>query len=92
VGGVTFVAEHVPAQLVATGQGIFQGVTLNLSHVVAAAGAGILASELGIAGMFAVAVAVGFGGAVVVALGVLPGAAARGPGGRLPADQRTIAA
>ena len=77
VGGVTYVAEHVPPELAATGQGIFQGASLNLSGVVAAAAGGLLAGQLGIAGMFGVAAVVGFGAAAVVALAVLPGARRR---------------
>jgi MFS transporter, PPP family, 3-phenylpropionic acid transporter len=72
IAGVTYVAEHVPPQLAATGQGIFQGVTLNLSQVIAAATGGLLAGALGIDGMFGVAAAVGLAAAVVVALAVLP--------------------
>lgn len=72
IGGVTFVAQRVPAHLAATGQGIFQGVTLSLSQVVASAAAGVAAGLMGIAGMFAIAAAVGFAAMVIVAFAVLP--------------------
>jgi PPP family 3-phenylpropionic acid transporter len=71
VGGVTFVANHVPPALAATGQGIFQGATLGLSGVLAAAVGGVVAGALGIAGMFAVAGVVGLAAAIVVAIAVL---------------------
>ena len=71
VGGVTFVANRVPPELAATGQGIFQGAALGLSGVLAAAVGGVVAGELGIAGMFVAAGAVGLAAAVVVALAVL---------------------
>ena len=72
VGGVTYVSRHVPPPLAATGQGIFQGVSIGLSGVLAAAAGGVAAGALGIAGMFALAAAVGFAAAVVVAVAVLP--------------------
>jgi MFS transporter, PPP family, 3-phenylpropionic acid transporter len=72
IGGVTYVASHVPPELAATGQGIFQGVSLGLSGVIAAAVAGVLAGGLGIAGMLAIAAAVGLGAAVIIAIAVLP--------------------
>jgi PPP family 3-phenylpropionic acid transporter len=72
VGGVTYVSRHVPPALAATGQGIFQGVSLGLSGVLAAAAGGIVAGSLGVTGMFALAAGVGFAAAVVVAVAVLP--------------------
>ena len=77
VGGVTYVAEHVPPHLAATGQGIFQSVASGLSGVVAAASAGLLAGAIGIAGMFGVAAAVGLGAVLVIAAAVLPGSRQR---------------
>jgi hypothetical protein len=61
----------VPPALAATGQGIFQGATLGLSGVLAAAVGGVVAGVLGIAGMFAVAGVVGLAAAIVVAIAVL---------------------
>ena len=72
VGGVTYVSEHVPKELAATGQGIFQGVANSLSQVVAAAGAGLVAGAFGIAGMFAVAAVVAVVAALVTAVAVRP--------------------
>lgn len=72
VGGVTYVSEHVPRELAATGQGIFQGVSISLSQVVAAASAGLLAGAFGIAGMFGVAAVAGVLAAGVTALAVRP--------------------
>lgn len=72
VGGVTYVAEQVPRELAATGQGVFQGISISLSSVVAAVAGGLLSGALGIPGMFAVAAAAGAAAALVVALAVLP--------------------
>jgi PPP family 3-phenylpropionic acid transporter len=71
VGAVTYVARHMPPRLAATGQGIYQGVAIGLSGVVAAAAGGLAAGSLGIAGMFALAAAVGLLAAGVVAFAVL---------------------
>ena len=71
VGGVTFVANRVPPELAATGQGIFQGAALGLSGVLAAAVGGVVAGVLGIAGMFAAAGVIGLAAALVVAVAVL---------------------
>ena len=71
VGAVTYVAQRVPPHLAATGQGVFQGVALGLSGVVAAAAGGVVAGSIGISGMFALAAGVGLLGAAVVALAVL---------------------
>jgi PPP family 3-phenylpropionic acid transporter len=59
VGGVTYVSEHVPSELAATAQGIFQGVGNSLSQVVAAASGGAIAAVFGIQGLFAVGSALG---------------------------------
>ena len=72
IGGVTYVAEHVPRELVATGQGVFQGFSMSLSQVIAAASGGVLAGALGISGMYWVAVTVGLLGALTVAVAVQP--------------------
>ena len=77
VGGVTYVAEHVPPHLAATGQGIFQSVSFGLSGVAGAVAGGVLAGAIGIAGMFGVAAGVGLLGVLVMAAAVLPGSRQR---------------
>lgn len=72
VGGVTFVSEHVPPELAATAQGIFQGVGNSLSQVVAAAAGGAVAAATGIAGLFAAAAAIGIVAALIIAAAVRP--------------------
>lgn len=72
VGGVTYISDHVPPELAATGQGLFQGISISLSQVIAAAAAGMLAAAAGISGMFAVAAAVGVLAVGIVTLAVRP--------------------
>jgi PPP family 3-phenylpropionic acid transporter len=72
VGGVTYVADHVPAHLAATAQGIFQGVSISASQVVAAAVSGVLAGALGIQGLFVLAAAAGVGAVGIIALAARP--------------------
>ena len=70
VGGVTYVSTHVPPQLAATAQGVFQGVGNSLSQVAASAAGGAIAGALGIAGLFAISAGVGVVGTLIVALAV----------------------
>lgn len=75
VGGVTYVSQHVPSELAATAQGIFQGVGSSLSQVVAAAIGGSIAAAFHIDGMFLVATGLGVIGMFIVAVAVRRGAA-----------------
>lgn len=72
VGGVTYVSEHVPAHLAATAQGIFQGISISASQVVAAAVSGLVAGAVGIQGLFAVAAAAGTVAIGIIALAARP--------------------
>jgi PPP family 3-phenylpropionic acid transporter len=74
VGGVTFVSEHVPPQLAATGQGLFQGVSISLSTVFAGVIGGALAGSIGIGPMFALSGLVGIVAIGIVAFATRPGA------------------
>lgn len=74
VGGVTFVSEHVPPQLAATGQGLFQGVSISLSTVFAGVLGGALAGSIGIGPMFAMSGLVGVVAIAIVAFATRPGA------------------
>lgn len=71
VGAVTYVSAHMPPRLAATGQGIYQGVAIGLSGVVAAAAGGLVAGSLGIPGMFVVAAALGLVAVATVGVAVL---------------------
>jgi MFS family permease len=77
VGGVTYVSEHVPPELAATAQGIFQGVGSSLSQVVAAATGGAIAAVLGIEGLFAIGAGLGLLATLTIALAVRPSGARR---------------
>ncbi|MDP9484125.1 MAG: MFS transporter, partial [Chloroflexota bacterium] len=77
VAGVTYVSTHVPPELGATAQGIFQGVGSGLSQVTATALGGAIAAFAGIQGLFMVGAALGVAATVIVALAVRPGAARR---------------
>ncbi|HWH24787.1 MAG TPA: MFS transporter, partial [Candidatus Limnocylindria bacterium] len=55
VGGVTYVSRHAPQGTAATAQGILSGVAFGLSMIVGPGLGGMLAGELGLAGMFIVA-------------------------------------
>ena len=70
VAGVTYVSTRVPRELAATAQGIFQGVGSSLSQVTAAALGGAVAGAVGIAGMFAVAAALGVVAVVIIVVAV----------------------
>jgi MFS family permease len=73
IGGITYVSEHVPLELAATAQGIFQGVGNSLSQVAAQALGGAVAVVAGVAGLFLIAAGIGFVAAAIIALGVLRG-------------------
>ena len=73
IGGITYVSEHVPAELAATAQGIFQGVGNSLSQVAAQALGGVVAALAGVAGLFLIAAGIGFVAAAIIALGVQGG-------------------
>ena len=70
IGGVTYVSQHVPPELAATAQGIFQGVGNSLAQVAAAAAGGAIAAIAGVAGLFALAAAIGLVGAITIGLAV----------------------
>jgi MFS family permease len=72
VGGVTYVSRHVPGELAATAQGIFQGLANSLSQVTAALAGGAVAAAFGIQGLFGVSIVLGIVGAVILALAVRP--------------------
>jgi PPP family 3-phenylpropionic acid transporter len=76
VAGVTYVSTHVPPELAATAQGIFQGVGSSLSQVTATALGGTIAAFAGIQGLFVVGVGLGVTATVIVAFAVRPGRAA----------------
>lgn len=84
VGGVTYVSTHVPRQLAATAQGIFQGVGSSMSQVVASAAGGSIAAIAGINGLFLIAAGLGAIATAIIAFAVLkgaaPGSAARASG------------
>jgi PPP family 3-phenylpropionic acid transporter len=70
VAGVVYVSTHVPPELAATAQGIFQGVGSSLSQVTAAALGGSIAAATGIQGLFVLAAVLGVGAMLIVALAV----------------------
>ena len=77
IGGVTYVSKHVPPELAATAQGIFQGVGNSLAQVAASALGGAVAALAGVAGLFALAAGIGIVGAVTIGLAVRGSPAAR---------------
>ena len=77
VGGVTYVSEHVPAELAATAQGIFQGIGSSFSQVLAAAFGGAIAGAASVAGLFAIGAGIGIAAATIIAIAVRRVAAAR---------------
>jgi MFS family permease len=83
IGGITYVSEHVPRELAATAQGIFQGVGNSLAQVTAAALGGAVAAFAGVAGLFAIAAVVGVAAAAILWLAVR-----RGVGGDPDAGRR----
>lgn len=70
VAGVLYVSAHVPPELAATAQGIFQGVGSSLSQVTAAAFGGAIAAVAGIQGLFVVGAGLGVAAMLIVALAV----------------------
>ncbi len=70
VGGVMYVSQHVPPELAATAQGIFQGVGTSLSQVVAAAAGGTVAAAFGLSGLFVVSAGIGIVGVAIIARAV----------------------
>jgi MFS family permease len=74
IGGVTYVSEHVPPELAATAQGIFQGVGNSLSLVMSAVAGGAAAAVFGVTGLFLIAAVIGIVAATIIALAVRRGA------------------
>jgi MFS transporter, PPP family, 3-phenylpropionic acid transporter len=74
IGGTSYVSEHVPRELAATAQGIFQGVGNSLAQVTAAAAGGAVAAFAGVVGLFAISALIGFIAAAVLALAIVRGA------------------
>jgi len=70
IGGVTYVSQHVPPELAATAQGIFQGVGNSLAQVTAQALGGAVATLTSVAGLFAIAAGIGIVGAAIIGLAV----------------------
>jgi PPP family 3-phenylpropionic acid transporter len=79
IGGTTYVSEHVPRELAATAQGIFQGVGNSLAAVTAAAGGGAVAAFAGVVGLFAMSALVGIVAAAILWVAVRRGAAQAPP-------------
>ena len=75
IGGITYVSEHVPPELAATAQGVFQGVGNSLAQVTAAAVGGAVAAIAGVAGLFAMAAVVGAAAAAILWLAIRRGVA-----------------
>jgi PPP family 3-phenylpropionic acid transporter len=74
IGGTTYVSEHVPPQLAATAQGIFQGVGNSLAQVTAALAGGAVAALAGVVGLFAMSALVGIVAAAILWVAVRRGA------------------
>jgi PPP family 3-phenylpropionic acid transporter len=70
VAGVVYVSTHVPPELAATAQGIFQGVGSSLAQVTAAAGGGSIAAIAGLQGTFLLATGLGVAATIIVAIAV----------------------
>jgi PPP family 3-phenylpropionic acid transporter len=70
VAGVVYVSAHVPPELAATAQGIFQGVGSSFAQVTAAAGGGAIAGVAGLQGLFGLAACLGAGAMLIVAFAV----------------------
>jgi MFS transporter, PPP family, 3-phenylpropionic acid transporter len=80
IGGTTYVSEHVPPQLAATAQGIFQGVGNSLAQVTAAAAGGAVAAIFGVVGLFAASAVIGLVAAAILAIAIRRGVAGAAPG------------
>lgn len=78
VGGVTFVSRQAPKGTAATAQGLLSGAAFSLASIIGAGVGGQLASLLGIRGLYAVSVVVGFVGVVAIAVAVMPFIGRRG--------------
>ncbi|HJP90196.1 MAG TPA: MFS transporter [Candidatus Limnocylindrales bacterium] len=89
VAGVVYVSTHVPPELAATAQGIFQGVGSSLAQVTAAAGGGAIAALAGLQGLFALAAGLGVGAMLIVAFAVRSSGPARYSRAPIPASETT---
>lgn len=90
VAGVVYVSNHVPPELAATAQGIFQGVGSSLSQVTAAAAGGAIAAAFGLQGMFVLAAALGVGATIIVAFAVRSTGGERYARGATPPAQESV--
>jgi PPP family 3-phenylpropionic acid transporter len=86
VGGVTVLAERLPASLGGTAQGLYSASS-GLATIIGSAVGGTVAGAVGIPGLFATCAAIGLVGSVVIGYAVLGPRAAigRGTGARSPA-------
>jgi MFS transporter, PPP family, 3-phenylpropionic acid transporter len=89
IGGVTYVSQHVPPELAATAQGIFQGVGNSLAQVTAQAVGGAVATLTSVSGLFAIAAGIGIVGAAIIGLAVRRSLAQPGPGEAAHRDSST---
>jgi PPP family 3-phenylpropionic acid transporter len=87
VGGVTFVSRQAPRGTAATAQGLLSGATVNMAAIIGVGVGGQLAGLLTIRGLYAISVALGLLGIVMIAVAVLPVAARRGPDVAVPPDE-----
>ena len=87
VGGVTFVSRQAPRGTAATAQGLLSGATVNMAAIIGVGVGGQLAGLLTIRGLYAISVALGLLGIVMIAIAVLPVAARRGPDVAVPPDE-----
>jgi len=72
VGGVTFVSRQAPKGTAATAQGLLSGAANSMASIAGTGLGGLLASLLGMRGMYMVTVVVGFVAVFVIAAAVLP--------------------
>jgi PPP family 3-phenylpropionic acid transporter len=70
IGGVTWVSSHAPPELAATAQGVLQGVSFSLSGVAAASIGGMIATSIGLTGLYLLAAAIGAIAVGIIALAV----------------------
>lgn len=89
VAGVVYVSTHVPPELAATAQGIFQGVGSSLSQVTAAVVGGAIAATAGIQGMFVLAAGLGVAATIIVAVAVRSSGPGRYAPPRTPLTETT---
>jgi PPP family 3-phenylpropionic acid transporter len=71
VGGATYVSRHAPAELAATAQSLFSGVSMGLGQVVAGVAGGAIATVLSLQGLFAASGMLGLIAAVVLGRAIL---------------------